>query len=98
MLLACMHLIAHPVARRIGGNEVRSLELPGVVKQPTLDNGCPDPRYHNYSDASNASPEGKNITGIVQMFGGTSFDNVWDDLNSPASCKHTSIALVEDTR
>lgn len=57
---AYMHLIEHPIPHRFGHPDVRSLELPGIVRQPILDNGRPDTRHHVYCDASVQLP--KNVT------------------------------------
>ena len=95
LMLAFMHLVARPFARVFGGSEVRSLELPGVVKQPILDDGRTDARLHYYADANVGVP--KSHTGITAMFGGVAFDDVSQRQQVKSTESHTSEVISAGT-
>ena len=98
MLYGYMHLVARPYARVFGGNEVRSLELPGIVKQPVSDEGVVDARLHYYCDANVGSPPNvKAHTGIVAMFGGVAIDEVSGRQQIKAGESHTTEVVAAST-
>ena len=90
-----MHLCTHPVGHHFGHPEVRSLELAGIVKQPILPDGRMDPRCLAYCNAN--VRERRNTSGIMQMLGGSSFDNVSQKQLVKSGESHTSEVMAATT-